>query len=392
MAMKCSRCGGEVSQDEVFCGQCGAPNTFVAQATEMASAPPPRSGLLGAPQTPFLPAQPNPYSSPPSQPLMPPAAGQSQQGEFYKDATEAITRLPTPPSIPGGYPPPPTGQLYGVQPPPPHYSQPLPARPSYPGRIVPTPVPPPVAGKQKNNNAAILIISACLVIVLIAIISIAASSLLRGRQTYTRPTDTPTSVATSTTPTAAPTPTATVMPTPSPTAQPTPSPTVMPTPSPAPDNGFSWCTQACTDNGFLTEYPDGWQLATVTNAAAGVQFVSPTAQDIYAAFKANGPTSSSASDLVNADLNYFASKTNAMTPTPTAAGPTTTISGETWASGMISYQMDGQPKERVQVYATVYQGKAYVIELEAPDAQFDTINSQYFVNMIGKYQFQQTSP
>jgi hypothetical protein len=40
------------------------------------------------------------------------------------------------------------------------------------------------------------------------------------------------------------------------------------------------------------------------------------------------------------------------------------------------------------VYATVHQGKAYIIELQAPDAQFDSANTQYFEAMLGRFQFQ----
>jgi hypothetical protein len=54
------------------------------------------------------------------------------------------------------------------------------------------------------------------------------------------------------------------------------------------------------------------------------------------------------------------------------------------------YQTDTQ-RERVVVYATVHQGKAYIIELEAPDPQFDGINAQYFGYILNKFQFVQAT-
>src|SRR6266699_260506 len=50
MVMRCPRCGNEVSRDEVFCGQCGAPitNQPPAQPTEMVNTPSPHAGLLSS--------------------------------------------------------------------------------------------------------------------------------------------------------------------------------------------------------------------------------------------------------------------------------------------------------------------------------------------------------
>ncbi|MBE3558852.1 MAG: hypothetical protein IMW89_06455, partial [Ktedonobacteraceae bacterium] len=184
-----------------------------------------------------------------------------------------------------------------------------------------------------------------------------------------------------------PTPQATPSPTQAPTPTPTPSPTAPPTPTapatPPPDNGFVWCGQTCASYGFSTEYPATWQPGAASNAN-GVQFTNPAAPDQFASFKALGPTTSTAGDIVMADLQTNYSAKPGYTP-PSATGPAT-IGGTTWIYGVAYYQ-NGEQRERVVAYATVYQGQAYVIELEAADAQFDQVNAQAFGYMLGKYQF-----
>jgi hypothetical protein len=43
--------------------------------------------------------------------------------------------------------------------------------------------------------------------------------------------------------------------------------------------------------------------------------------------------------------------------------------------------------EQIQVYATVYKGNAYIIELQAPAAQFTMTYNQYFMSMLTNFQF-----
>jgi hypothetical protein len=119
-------------------------------------------------------------------------------------------------------------------------------------------------------------------------------------------------------------------------------------------------------------------------------FTNPSAQDQYAAFKWPGVTSQSANDLVNTDLqNNFASKPDYVAPTSLS---TTTIGGETWAYAIAHYQSSSNVKDQVEVFATVHQGKAYIIELEAPENQFANVNMQYFQKMLGSFQFVQSPP
>lgn len=289
---------------------------------------------------------------------------QQQQGEFYQDATEAISIAPgaaaqsTPFAHPG-------------------YAGADPLRsqgfvPSRPGEMGGTPTPPPQR-QQQSGSMVLLIAGICCAVVLLITAGLALLFFARGN----------TNQQASVTPTVAPTtaPTPTPSPTQEPTATPIPSPTAVPTPPP--DQGFTWCGQSCLNYGFQTEYVASWQLG-VPGSASGVQFTNPSQIDEYAGFKALGPTASTATDVVMADIqSNYASRPGYTPPTGTSS---TTIAGETWIYAITYYQGDTQ-RERVVVYATVHQGKAYVIELQAPDALFDQVNAQAFINMLGKFQF-----
>jgi hypothetical protein len=195
--------------------------------------------------------------------------------------------------------------------------------------------------------------------------------------------------------TAAPTSTPTAVPSPSPsatdTATPNPSPTSTVAPTPTPDPGFAFCT-TCTSNGFLVEYPltpQPWQQGP-TPDGTGTMFTNPAAQDQFAAFKTPGVTSQSADYWVTTDMQT----TFHVTP-PSLS--TTTIGGDTWAYACVHCQSasNGQQQnnqEQIEVFATVHQGKAYIIELQAQESQFDTVNTQYFEKMLGSFQFVQSTP
>jgi hypothetical protein len=250
------------------------------------------------------------------------------------------------------------------------------------------------APQKQSNSAIIIIVSMCVTIALITSIGLGTLFFLRSHgngfnNSSLTSSNGPTAIST---PTMAPTPVPTMAPTPTPAmTTPTPTPTAVAssTPTavstPTPDPGFIWCDAVCTNNGFLVEYPQNWQQGPAMNAP-GIQVTNPAQSDVYAAFKAPGPSTDTASNIVANDLqtNYASEPGYTVTqPNPT----TTTISGETWATSVANYQLNGQ-LERVTVYATVHQGKAYIIELEAPDSQFDIMNNQYFELMIGKFQFQ----
>ena len=417
--MRCPTCGNEVGPDEAFCGQCGTPMLPRPQATQMAQAP--HSGQHNSYNS-NVPSQPNKTGIvPPTNPYNPnnanrpatyggnsiaPNANQpptpNQGAGFYQDATEAMSVFPPgnanqvyPPGYPqrgfggtpmqGGYPG--SGQYNTqVQPPMPagNYTQHgFPQTPQfpaeqgygYPSRPQPAP--------KKQSSALLVIASVCLVVAILAVIAFGAFYLLRGhpsQRVSVTPTPVPTSIPTPTVvPTATPTPVATATPTP------IPSPTVAPTP--APDANFSWCTTACTTNGFIVEFPNGWNQGQ-TSDKTGVQFLNPSSPDAYAAFKTPGATTSTANALITNDLANFASQPGYTAPTTT---DNKTIGGTNWTFAIAHYTLNGQT-ERIEVFATVYQGKAYIIELQAAESQFDTTYyPTYFQKMINSFQFQQST-
>lgn len=429
--MRCPKCGNEVRPEEAFCGQCGTPNTSSAPAGEITNTPSPRSGFISSYPSqnatrPFPASQYNPYRSGvqpspmlptnnagparrpatgnlPPQPLMPSAHPQQQSG-FYQDATEAMNSLPT------------TGNQGYSQP---HFTSP--SQVGYPAQHSPQQVPfqnnnystpdaayrqqPLVTGQgydygarsrstplpRKQRSAAFtVIVTVCLIVTLLAVGGLGAFIFLKG---HTRqpivvlPTQT-------TNTSASPTPVASSTAATTPTTVPSPTPTVGPTvtvtataPTPVADAGFVWCGQDCANNGFTTEYPTGWGVGS-TPRGNGLLFTPPPPSPISVAFKQPGQTPDSAQNILAGDLQGFANQPGY---TPPQGGPTaSTIAGETWVSSMATYQLSvtDTTKERVVVYATVHAQKAYIIELQAPDTQFDTVNNQYFVNMIGRFQFQ----
>lgn len=442
--MKCPKCGNEVSPEEVFCGQCGMPNVPAAQATEVTNRTTLRSGFLsgynpntspppqynsgmqpppaganppglaahnpnspntGLPSSSYRPSSANPLGANP--------AGPQQQGSFYQEPTEAMSVMPgsagpsyptqypqqnfANPSMQGGYPG--TGQFGppnapGSMQPFSTENYPGSAGPAYPqsqpflsgqGYGGPAFTPPP---PKQRNHTTLIIACVFLALALIAVIAFGSLYLLRGHLLAAPEVPATPTAAPTTAPTANPTATPSPTPAPSPTA--TPSPTAAPTP--APDPNFSWCGQACITNGFVVEYPNSWELQQSPDGVT-IQFTNPLFPNMSATFRTPaGTTTMTASDWVNTDLQTnFANKKPGYMP-PTTPPSNATIGGETWVYEIASYQAsDGQNniKERVEVFATVHQGKAYIIELQAPDSQFDTVNSQFFEVMLGRFQFQQ---
>lgn len=390
--MRCPNCGNEVGPQEAFCGQCGTPNMPPARPTEMVNTPSPRSSLLSGYNT-NMPSTSYPYSAatsspsagplPPNQQAWP--TGPQQQSEFYQQPTEAIA-TPSPnnsQAYPGDYGQPgfgtgpynppvqpfQTGSYTGTG-----YQQP-PSFPSgqgygYPGTLPSFTPPPP----KQRNNGILVFASVCLVVALLTVIVFGALYLFRDHS------PSKTQIAPTATPTSAPTPT--VVPSPSPTATDTPTPSPSPTstvaPTPTTDPGFAFCS-TCASNGFMVEYPQAWTQGT-TSDTTGILFTNPSAQDQYAAFKTPGITKQTANDLVISDL-----QTN-FHVTPSSLS-TTTIGGETWAYAIAQYQSPSNVNEQVQVFATVHQGKAYIIELQASAKQFADVNNLYFEKMLGSFQF-----
>jgi hypothetical protein len=408
--MKCPTCGNVLMTGEVFCGQCGTPATPPPgyQQPTKANIPSPRSGLLStatygtssSPSSyqpgPFTPAQTH-FTNVPATPNSASPGSSYQQTGFYHDATEAMPPIQSSNSgllpgyqqqgfpgaaIPANYPdrtqfPSQAGPaMYPFQTG--NYAGPMPTQHPFStgqgynygpqGKIPPSP--------QKQNNQVILIVCITLVLILLGTVTITTFALMNRsttNQSAARPTAIPTAI-----PTLAPTPT------PAPTA--TPVPTAVPTA--APDAGFAWCDTNCSQYGFTTEFPLTWQGGPATNST-GVQFSNPTLPEVYAAFKTPGATASAPGDVLMNDVQTtFGSQPGYAAPTPPTAA-NATIGGAPWYAIATDYNDAQNQPVHVEVYATVYQGNAYIIELQAPNTnnQFDAIKQQYFVNMLVKFQF-----
>lgn len=405
--MKCPRCGNEVSSEEAFCGQCGMPNTAPqALQTEMVNTPPPRSGRLNSYPTNGAFGTQNPYRVPPtnntegasfSPPSSVPPQPPSANPGFYQDATEA---MPLPPSNPNaGY-----QQPYPMTPPSNAYpSQSTPGSYRFPGQL-PQQGPPlqsgnyarsqayppqqPVQGyrrvptppQKQQNGAIIFIVSICLVIALLSVVGVGTLYILKGRNATPKDPQTqgiaPTATAV---PTQVPTATATT----EPTATPTTAPTAVSTAPPV--AGFAYCGPPCVTNGFSTQYPQGWSAIPLTGLA-GIQFVNPNPTDQSATFKTPGATTAAPSDLVGNDLQQnFMNKSGYTVVTPKDTGY---IGGETWFKEVITYLGETQQKEYVEVYVTVHQSKAYILELQAAEDQFPTVTTSSFTTIKSQFQFQ----
>ncbi|MGZ6365964.1 MAG: zinc-ribbon domain-containing protein [Ktedonobacteraceae bacterium] len=394
--MRCPNCSNEISLEETFCGQCGTPVIFSAKHAD----PTNRQGLLSSgyystnfPASNIYTSDVRPSSN--NQSSMMPSDTQQQNG-FHQDPTQAMSALSSNQvqNYPTMYP----QQNYGNSSIQWGYSgtgqsipqmQPL-QRGNYTGTLYPptqtyptgqsygmppgfTPPPP-----KKRSNIALIIISICITMALIAILAFGATLLVRTNNSTNRQLSHQNATATS-----VPTPTLVPSPSPTPTPSPTPSPTPTFTPTPTPDAGFALCDTTCRPNGFSVEYPNGWTQNTTADST-GTQFTNPAQSDEFAAFKTPGATTNNAGQLVNTDLGNYASQPGYNAPIPSSNA---TIGGENWSYQIAYYQLNNQTT-RIEVYATVHQGKAYIIELQAIDSQFDMVNTQYFERMLGRFQFQ----
>ncbi|GCE13053.1 hypothetical protein KTT_29120 [Tengunoibacter tsumagoiensis] len=317
-------------------------------------------------------------------------SGPNQQGEFYHDSTAAFQVNQQYSVIPGSQP----RQISQAMPVLPTHGEQKAYSPSQSTDRTATtsgitasqkaqtyPVNNPGSGSKTNqhrtiqrqpHSAIVMTICICLVIALISIIGLLTYMWSLGNHNGdtaqpSHPT-TPVTGAPSITPTQLSTPTTVV------------------TPTPSLDSGFTWCSSTCTTADFMTEYPTRWIVTTLPMPGNGMQISNASQSHTMASFKAELPPTSTttASEILLNEITmnyarnpgYQASNSN----------QTATICGETWTTAILYYQ-DNAQKERVEVYATIHNSKAYVIALQAPDDQFDTIYSQYYSAMLNKYQF-----
>jgi hypothetical protein len=150
---------------------------------------------------------------------------------------------------------------------------------------------------------------------------------------------------------------------------------------------------------FTLQYPATW---TAAPKDAGVEFYTSDAQvtEYVVDVLPEGGASTSgtpddpteASQWVNLALQGVQQQESVQNfLRMTGPLPAVTIGGQTWQSGAAVFDV-AQLHSRVQVYATLYQGKPYVITLLAPDASFAAGDRLYFRTMLATFQFVSTIP
>jgi hypothetical protein len=239
----------------------------------------------------------------------------------------------------------------------------------------PGPTPPP----RQRGSAVLVIAIICLGLAIISFGAFGVLYVLHKNQPIAQTTPTPAITATT-----VPGPTPSPTPSPSPTMTPSPTPTVSPTPSvPPADPGFAYCTDPCAARGFVTEFPQGWLQSSPDTAT--VIFNSPTQNDVLATFRTPGPSTDTADVLVTNDLNAHYATQPGYVVTTTFANRT--IGGVSWTYEVATFQNSGVT-EQVYVYATISSNNAYIIELQAPQQQYQTVDTSYFEYMLNRFQFQ----
>jgi hypothetical protein len=177
------------------------------------------------------------------------------------------------------------------------------------------------------------------------------------------------------------------------TTVPTATPSIVP--SPTLRSGF----QLFIDNtdGFLLQYPTGWthRLSNpgaefaddAVNATFEMQVLLPS--DSAAAGLSGNPNDPAS--WVNFAMQSFASLYAGNFQRDAGPLPAATFAGSTWQTGrgLISDQVGqvSQASIRVQVYATIYQGKPYIISLYAADGTFNVADLVYFQPMRESFEF-----
>ena len=178
-------------------------------------------------------------------------------------------------------------------------------------------------------------------------------------------------------------------------AQPAPTPTQAPTatatqtPSPTPMTGFELYVDRL--DGFTIQYPQTWVFSS-TNP--GAQFDDNSVDNSYEVQvllpgQATTPDTSPGQDPASAWVNYEMSQLAKLPGSfQQIAGPvpSRTIGGQTWESG-VALISSNQTIIRVQVYATVYQGKPFLINLLAVDDRFTAGTVEFFNPMLDSFKF-----
>ncbi|HEX9037030.1 MAG TPA: hypothetical protein VF808_08585 [Ktedonobacterales bacterium] len=174
-----------------------------------------------------------------------------------------------------------------------------------------------------------------------------------------------------------------------------PAVTATPSPSPTPQTGF--LVYADKANGFEVQYPKTW---SVDSTSPVVQFSDDSNETGYV-MQVALPQSSElpnqnsdptlASTWVNYELNIFAQKYPQNFILLESGVTSREIGGVTWQSGagLITNNSSGI---HLQVYATVYQGKPYLINLLSAQDRFTAGTIEFFDPMLTSFSFLAPSP
>jgi photosystem II reaction center protein PsbP len=186
---------------------------------------------------------------------------------------------------------------------------------------------------------------------------------------------------------------------PTPTATPAPTATEAPTATPAPIDGFQFYRDPA--NHYIIQYPLGWVVSS-DNTSQGIEFCDDCTNPGYIVqvdtpsnLADVGPPANqnSAADWVTYALNGLASRLQSGTLTPLGEQQPITIGGVVWQSGSgLVTDSNGGARFRVQVYATVHDGKPYILVLSTTEDRFTAGTIQFFGPMLQSFEFVTQAP
>ena len=180
----------------------------------------------------------------------------------------------------------------------------------------------------------------------------------------------------------------------------TPSPlataTATPSPSPTPQTGFLVYSDKA--DGFVVQYPQNWSVDST--AAPVIQFSDDSNETGYvmqvalpspSALPDASSDPASATTWVNYELNIFAQKYPQNFILLDSGSQTREIDGVMWQSGagLITNNSSGI---HLQVYATVYHGKPYLINLLCAQERYNAGALEYFDSMLNSFAFLNAAP
>ena len=175
-----------------------------------------------------------------------------------------------------------------------------------------------------------------------------------------------------------------------PTPQPTATATIVPTPTPVVMPGFQLYQDRV--EGYMIQYPATW---TYTPINPGIQFVDDVNNLTYEVqvFTPGDATSigvsgdpSNPSSWVSFAMDSLAKQWQSEFQQVPGPSPAVTIGGTLWQSGVGMISVNST-LVRVQIYATVYNGKPYIISLWAADDIFHLGQTLYFDAMLKSFEF-----